>query len=90
MSNAEDHTLWYRQPANLWQDALPIGNGRLGAMVRGTTNTDRLWMNEDSAWYGGPQQRINASAKQSLPKIRERRAAYLAHVHGDARVRSTL
>jgi alpha-L-fucosidase 2 len=71
MSNAEDHTLWYRQPANLWQDALPIGNGRLGAMVRGTTNTDRLWMNEDSAWYGGPQQRINASAKQSLPKIRE-------------------
>ncbi|KAJ0418884.1 Six-hairpin glycosidase-like protein [Aspergillus carlsbadensis] len=71
MSNAEDHTLWYRQPANLWQDAFPIGNGRLGAMVRGTTNTDRLWMNEDSVWYGGPQERINPSAKTSLPKIRE-------------------
>ncbi|KAL3442814.1 Six-hairpin glycosidase-like protein [Aspergillus insuetus] len=71
MSNAEDHTLWYRQPANLWQDALPIGNGRLGAMVRGTTNTERLWMNEDSVWYGGPQERINPSAKRSLPKIRE-------------------
>ncbi|KAL3488369.1 Six-hairpin glycosidase-like protein [Aspergillus germanicus] len=71
MFNAEDHTLWYRQPANLWEDALPIGNGRLGAMVRSTTNNERLWMNEDSVWYGGPQERINPSAKTSLPKIRE-------------------
>lgn len=69
--SAEEHTLWYTQPASLWDDALAIGNGRLGAMVRGTTNTDRLWMNEDSVWYGGPQDRVNPSAKSSIAKIRQ-------------------
>lgn len=67
----DEHTLFYHQPASLWTEALPIGNGRLGAMVRGTTNTDRLWLNEDSVWYGGPQNRVNPSAKASLPKIRQ-------------------
>ncbi|KAL1875719.1 hypothetical protein VTK73DRAFT_9908 [Phialemonium thermophilum] len=65
-----EHTLFYNTPANLWQDALPIGNGRLGAMVRGTTNVERLWVNEDSVWYGGPQQRINPAARTALPEIR--------------------
>lgn len=64
-------TLWYDAPANLWDEALPIGNGRLGAMVRGTTNVERLWMNEDSVWYGGPQNRVNRMAKANLNKIRE-------------------
>lgn len=68
--SAEEHRLWYTQPANLWDDALPIGNGRLGAMVRGTTNTDRLWMNEDSVWYGGPQKRVNPAARGYMQKIR--------------------
>jgi alpha-L-fucosidase 2 len=67
---SEEHLLWYDHPAELWEDALPIGNGRLGAMVRGTTNTERLWINEDSVWYGGPQNRVNPSAKKSLDKIR--------------------
>ena len=67
----DEHTLLYHQPASLWTQALPIGNGRLGAMIRGTTNTDRLWLNEDSVWYGGPQNRVNPSAKASLPKIRQ-------------------
>ena len=66
-----EHTLWYNTPAALWEDALPIGNGRLGAMVRGTTNTDRLWLNEDSVWYGGPQERVNPSAKSNLDKVRQ-------------------
>jgi alpha-L-fucosidase 2 len=66
-----EHTLYFDAPANLWEEATPIGNGRLGAMVRGTTNTERFWMNEDSVWYGGPQDRLNPSAKASLPKIRE-------------------
>lgn len=63
--------LFYDKPAAIWEEALPIGNGRLGAMIKGTTSTERLWMNEDSVWYGGPQQRINPSARSSLPHIRE-------------------
>ncbi|KAM5344453.1 hypothetical protein ACJ41O_012989 [Fusarium nematophilum] len=70
-NTTEEHILWYDQPAKVWDEALPIGNGRLGAMVRGTTNTDRLWMNEDSVWYGGPQDRVNPSAKRALSKIRQ-------------------
>ncbi|KAF7191978.1 Alpha-L-fucosidase 2 [Pseudocercospora fuligena] len=65
------HTLWYTSPANLWEDGLPIGNGRLGAMVQGTTNVERLWLNEDSVWYGGPQERINPAALKNLNRIRE-------------------
>ncbi|TPX11689.1 uncharacterized protein E0L32_007668 [Thyridium curvatum] len=65
------HTLYYDSPADLWEDALPIGNGRLGAMVRGTTDVERLWVNEDSVWYGGPQNRVNPAARESLPAIRK-------------------
>ncbi|KAF4868501.1 Alpha-L-fucosidase 2 [Colletotrichum siamense] len=66
-----EHTLFYDKPANLWDDATPIGNGRLGAMVRGTTDVERLWINEDSVWYGGPQNRLNPAARDALPKVRE-------------------
>ncbi|KAH8895873.1 hypothetical protein GQ53DRAFT_854072 [Thozetella sp. PMI_491] len=66
-----EHTLFYDKPANLWDDAIPIGNGRLGAMVRGTTDVERFWINEDSVWYGGPRNRVNPAAKAALPKIRE-------------------
>ena len=66
-----EHVLFYNKPANLWEDALPVGNGRLGAMVRGTTNVERLWINEDSVWYGGPQKRVNPAARDSLPEIRD-------------------
>lgn len=63
--------LWYEQPASTWEEALPIGNGRLGAMVKGCPDIDRLWLNEDSVWYGGPQHRSNAAARTSLPQIRQ-------------------
>ena len=49
--------LWYQQPAEDWNSALPVGNGRLGAMVYGRTDTEMLQLNEDSVWYGGPQDR---------------------------------
>ncbi|KAH0840748.1 alpha-L-fucosidase [Fonsecaea pedrosoi] len=62
--------LWYEQPAEVWTEALPIGNGRLGAMIKGGLDVDRLWMNEDSVWYGGPQNRVNPLAKASLPEVR--------------------
>ena len=47
--------LWYRRPAERWVEALPIGNGRLGAMVFGGVVTERLQLNDDSLWSGGPK-----------------------------------
>ncbi|MEK0313259.1 glycoside hydrolase family 95 protein [Cohnella sp. 56] len=66
-----DGKLWYRQPARDWNEALPIGNGRLGAMVFGDVNDERLQMNEDSLWYGGPRDRNNPDALSNLPRVRE-------------------
>ena len=63
--------LWYRRPAESWQEALPIGNGRLGAMVYGGVNCDKLVINEDSVWGGHETNRNNPKAKQSLEKIRQ-------------------
>ena len=57
-------------PAKDWNEALPVGNGRLGAMVYANPYTECLQLNEDSIWYGGPQDRNNKSAKEYLPEIR--------------------
>jgi alpha-L-fucosidase 2 len=46
--------LWYDKPAEEWVEALPIGNGRLGAMVFGGVETERIQLNEESVWTGGP------------------------------------
>ena len=62
--------LWYRQPAKVWEEALPLGNGRLGAMVFGGTEGERIQVNEESVWYGGLKERINPDAKEYLPEIR--------------------
>jgi len=68
----KDNTIiYFNTPASDWNEALPLGNGRLGAMVYGTPYTDCICLNEDSVWYGGPQDRNNKSAKEYLPKIRE-------------------
>jgi len=64
-------TIYFNTPAGDWNEALPLGNGRLGAMVYGTPYTECIRLNEDSVWYGGPQDRNNKSAKENLPKIRE-------------------
>lgn len=63
--------LWYRQPAKEWEEALPLGNGRLGAMIFGGVVNERLQMNEESMWYGGRVDRNNPDAKKMLPQIRE-------------------
>ncbi|CAI7669686.1 unnamed protein product [Penicillium viridicatum] len=63
--------LWYQQPAEDWNSALPVGNGRLGAMVYGRTDTEMLQLNEDSVWYGGPQDRNPRDALEYLPRLRE-------------------
>jgi alpha-L-fucosidase 2 len=63
--------LWYDRPAgNDWTCALPIGNGRLGAMIFGDIAGDRVQLNEDSVWNGGPRDRSNPSARAALPEIR--------------------
>jgi len=63
--------LWYRHPAAEWTDALPIGNGRLGAMVFGGVNNDRIQLNEDTMWSGHPIVRANPGAKKALDKARQ-------------------
>lgn len=64
-------TLCYNAPAKEWSEALPIGNGRLGAMSYGRTDTDLLQLNENSLWYGGPQDRTPRDALKNLPRLRE-------------------
>jgi alpha-L-fucosidase 2 len=62
--------LWYDKPATRWVDALPIGNGRLGAMVYGGIEQDLLQLNEDTLWSGQPRDGNNHNAKAFLPEIR--------------------
>lgn len=62
--------LYYTNQAVAWTEALPLGNGRLGAMVYGIVDKDRIQINEDTIWYGGPQNRVNHSAYENLEKIR--------------------
>lgn len=63
--------LWYKEPAKTWEEAMPLGNGRIGAMVFGDPIRERIQVNEESIWYGGPVNRNNPDLKQYLPKIRE-------------------
>lgn len=63
--------LWYQRPAQCWNEALPVGNGRLGAMVYGRTSTELLALNEDSVWYGGPQNRTPQISVGELALLRD-------------------
>jgi alpha-L-fucosidase 2 len=80
--------LWYDQPAKEWTQALPVGNGRLGAMVFGGLVEDRYQLNEDSLWCGGPHDYAHDGAAEYLPQIRrllfegkQREAEQLAMEH---------
>ncbi|MGE5359691.1 MAG: glycosyl hydrolase family 95 catalytic domain-containing protein [Bacteroidales bacterium] len=63
--------LWYRAPARDWYQALPIGNGRLGAMVFGGVADELLQLNEDTLWAGGPKDVANPDALKALPEVRK-------------------
>jgi alpha-L-fucosidase 2 len=63
--------LWYRQPAEQWTEALPIGNGRLGAMIFGGVARERLQLNEDTLYAGGPYDPSDPGARNALPRVRE-------------------
>jgi len=62
--------LWYRRPAEQWLEALPVGNGRLGAMVFGGILRERLQLNEETVWAGGPWDSTNPEALAALPEVR--------------------
>lgn len=68
-------TLWYRRPASRWVEALPIGNGRLGAMIFGGIGSEHLQLNDDTLWSGGPKDWDNPKAKEILPELRRLIAA---------------
>lgn len=65
-------TLWYKTPAKNWDDALPIGNGRLGAMIFGRVESELIQLNEETLWTGGPADpNPNPGAIQYLPQVRK-------------------
>ncbi len=66
-----DLKLWYEQPAKKWVEALPVGNGRLGAMVYGDPLKEEIQLNENTIWAGQPYRNDNLDAKEALPKVRE-------------------
>jgi alpha-L-fucosidase 2 len=66
----EPLSLWYRRPAEKWVEALAVGNGRLGAMVFGGVERERLQLNEDTLWAGGPYDPSNPDALAVLPEVR--------------------
>lgn len=63
--------LQYKKPASAWTEALPIGNGRLGAMIFGGVEKERIGLNEDTLWSGYPKDWNNAGAKEALPRVRK-------------------
>ncbi|MBM4094336.1 MAG: hypothetical protein FJ276_33755, partial [Planctomycetes bacterium] len=63
-------SLWYRRPASDWDEALPVGNGRLGAMVFGGVDRERLQLNEDTLWDGYPIDASNPASLEALPEVR--------------------
>lgn len=65
-----DHHLWYNKPAQKWTDALPIGNGRIGAMVYGGIAQDQIQFNEETLWTGKPRNYNRIGAAKYLPEIR--------------------
>ncbi|MDX9753215.1 MAG: glycoside hydrolase family 95 protein [bacterium] len=66
----DDLKLWFARPATIWEEALPIGNGRLGGMVFGGTDTERIQLNEDTLWAGGQFDRDREGAYKALPQAR--------------------
>lgn len=67
----EELKLWYNEPAANWNEALPLGNGRLGAMVFGKPAHENIQLNENTLWAGGPHSNENPNAKAALSNIRD-------------------
>ena len=63
-------SLWYRQPAEKWEEALPVGNGHMGAMVFGGVPTEHIQFNEHTVWTGQPHSYAHEGAVKALPEMR--------------------
>ena len=63
--------LWYKSPASVWEEALPVGNGRLGAMVFGKNGEERIQLNEETYWSGGPYSTVVKGGYKVLPEIQK-------------------
>src|SRR3954465_7454015 len=63
--------LWYTHPAATWDDALPVGNGRLGGMVFGRVDAEEIGLNEDTYWSGGPYSTTVKGAHAMLPEVQQ-------------------
>ena len=64
-------SVWYAHPADKWENALPVGNGRLGAMVFGKTDEEQIQINEETYWSGGPYSTTVQGGYKALPDIRQ-------------------
>ena len=69
-SREYDNKLWYSAPAWEWTEALPVGNGRLGAMVYGIPGKEEIQINEETVWGGGPRRNDNPNALKALSEVR--------------------
>lgn len=63
--------MWYDKPATVWNEALPVGNGRLGAMIYGNPVNEKIQLNEATFWSGGPSRNDNSKALSALPDVRK-------------------
>lgn len=63
--------LWFDQPAKIWEEALPVGNGRIGAMVYGKTDEEKIHFNEETYWTGGPYSTVVKGGYKKLPEIQQ-------------------
>jgi alpha-L-fucosidase 2 len=70
-ASEQSQSLWYEQPAENWTDALPVGNGRIGAMVFGRVFDERIQFNEDTLWKGHPHDYDRTGARENLADIRQ-------------------
>lgn len=88
----EPWTLWYDKPATVWNEALPVGNGRIAAMIFGDPTAEHLQLNEETFWSGGPSNNNNPEAIHALDDVRAaifagdyRKADQLANAHMKAK-----
>ena len=67
-----DHLkLWFTHPASSWNEALPVGNGRLGAMIFGGVGSERVQLNEQTVWAGKREDFVHPGSKAALPEVRK-------------------
>src|SRR5215203_3850621 len=80
-TSASELKLWYAQPAAKWEEALPVGSGRMGAMIFGGTAEERIQFNEDTLWTGKPHDYVREGARGHLDEIRK---AAFANIKADS------